>query len=82
MFGIGMFSGQLNLIERRRIPRRLVRGQAKLLCRYNDDAMNCLIRIRAWKVLARDLRSGLFSLQRLILLGIKNGSTVFEATPM
>ncbi len=65
MFDIGSVSGQLDLIERRRVPRRLVRGQAMLLCRDDNDVMVCLIRDQSRKVLASRSSVGHLFSQRL-----------------
>ena len=81
MFDIGTFSGQLDLIERRRVSRRLFREQAKLLCRDDDDLLDCLIRDQTPEGAGVAI-FGRASFPSSVLLGVKDGSTVFEATPI
>ncbi len=80
MFDIGTFQ-QPYPIERRSYPRRVVRRPAKILPRFEDDVLDCMIRDQS----PEGVRVSIFerdSYPASLLLGVAGSRKVLVATPI
>ncbi len=80
MFDIGTFQ-QPYPIERRSYPRRVVRRPAKILPRFEDDILDCMIRNQS----VEGVQVSIFeraSYPASLLLGVAGSRKVLMATPI
>ena len=81
MFDIGTIHDRQHPIERRRFPRRVVRRIAKVLPRFEDDVLDCVIRDQS-PAGVRLAVHGRESYPSSLVIGVQGGAKLFEATPM